>query len=538
MAKGVVYTKEEIVSLSLDLAGYSAGRQLLSTKLLDIGCGYGQFIGEAAKRLARYCANKGMMPRETLEIVNRNIRGVEISDVTARIARTRVTREVEAAYGHGPRNIDLSKAVITNADFLQWTPEPVKFDLIVGNLPYVRYDAISRLPKAKHVPFIKKKFHTFRGRADYSVAFLEKAVNLLSDTGRLSLITSNRFTQAEYGKEIRRFLVNSLGAIDELDLRNVGAFEEDVTAYASLFVSSKRKHAYYVVLGDMSKKTLSRLSKQGLANLDSSKYLKSHSRGRLPEDGSPWSPLTHSATDVIKRLALRHPRLDETGFNVAKGPATGANRVFIGTVGKFGFDLDTKEECLLPIYMSKKPTLKLGEPKYLLSVYEPGTSRLLALNEFPKEVSDYLYKHRAILKNRHIMKTGRKEWWRTIDQYDPSLREKTKILIPDLSRGDRIVLDRGSYMPSHTVLYVLGSEQKLGAILPILRSPVVDLLRMWMSPTMRSGTPRASSKIVSGIPIPENLTLDENSEVADVYDAYQLNRKEVTIIERAHKDAS
>src|SRR5664279_2948122 len=48
---GVVLTKQHIVELILDLAGYSVERDLSSVRLLDPACGHGAFVLPAIDRL-------------------------------------------------------------------------------------------------------------------------------------------------------------------------------------------------------------------------------------------------------------------------------------------------------------------------------------------------------------------------------------------------------------------------------------------------------------------------------------------------------
>src|SRR6185437_6742793 len=48
---GVVLTKPHVVELILDLAGYRAGKDLMSLRLLEPSCGHGAFLIPAVKRL-------------------------------------------------------------------------------------------------------------------------------------------------------------------------------------------------------------------------------------------------------------------------------------------------------------------------------------------------------------------------------------------------------------------------------------------------------------------------------------------------------
>ena len=50
--KGVVYTRPEVVTNCLDISGFTESENILDMRALDIGCGYGQFIGKLARIIA------------------------------------------------------------------------------------------------------------------------------------------------------------------------------------------------------------------------------------------------------------------------------------------------------------------------------------------------------------------------------------------------------------------------------------------------------------------------------------------------------
>src|SRR5437773_4216859 len=217
-ALGVVYTRPAVVSLTLDLADYRPARDLTGIRALDIGCGYGQFIGEMASRLVSSCRKLGLTRRSTVDVLTSKLRGVEIDPRTASIARTKVANALSSVYGDMKPRARWINEIIRTGDFLSHEPRSRPFDLVSGNLPYVKYDMIDQLPRGKGVDWLRNAFDCFRGRADYSVAFFEKALALLSTRGRAALIASNRFTQTEYGRELRRLIAARRDRLLEIDL--------------------------------------------------------------------------------------------------------------------------------------------------------------------------------------------------------------------------------------------------------------------------------------------------------------------------------
>ena len=75
-------------------------------------------------------------------------------------------------------------------------------DYIIGNPPYIRLQNMS----IEYRNFIKNKFVSATGRFDIFTCFLEKSDKLLSENGKMCLITSNKYLTANYGKGIREYL--------------------------------------------------------------------------------------------------------------------------------------------------------------------------------------------------------------------------------------------------------------------------------------------------------------------------------------------
>ena len=220
--KGVVYTRHDTVELCLNIARRNLPCQLLGARVLDIGCGFGQFSVPVAAEILREASAVGRK-RDVEAILRTTLRGIEIRPSTAERTRGALATMLWSAAGLLPTASDL-ETMIQCADFLTWEPDNGPFDLIVGNLPYVRHDEIRGLSGTLDVRELRHRFTSFRGRADYSVPVLERALELLSPKGVAVLITSNRFTRSDYGVGIRKILAGSPWEVHEIDLAHVRAF--------------------------------------------------------------------------------------------------------------------------------------------------------------------------------------------------------------------------------------------------------------------------------------------------------------------------
>ncbi|MCB9298850.1 MAG: Eco57I restriction-modification methylase domain-containing protein [Lewinellaceae bacterium] len=87
----------------------------------------------------------------------------------------------------------MGKKIVKQADFLD--TQPGKFDIVIGNPPYVRHEQIPEPRKSLY----KRKFSTFRHRSDLYIPFYEHALKLLNFEGKLCFICSNRWLRNQYG---------------------------------------------------------------------------------------------------------------------------------------------------------------------------------------------------------------------------------------------------------------------------------------------------------------------------------------------------
>ncbi|PQJ95843.1 Eco57I restriction-modification methylase domain-containing protein [Chromatium okenii] len=107
------------------------------------------------------------------------------------------------------------------------------FDIVIGNPPYVRQEAIKHLKDA-----FKKNYDCFTGTADLYVYFFERAVTLLKPDGVLSFITSNKWYRAKYGTNLRKWLNQHTRLQQVLDFGDEAVFT--AIAYPTIVIATRR----------------------------------------------------------------------------------------------------------------------------------------------------------------------------------------------------------------------------------------------------------------------------------------------------------
>lgn len=110
----------------------------------------------------------------------------------------------------------------------------VGFDVVIGNPPYIRQEELKEFKG-----LFQNQFKTYSGTADIYVFFIEKGFEIMNDGGVFSYIMPNKFMQAGYGKQARKFLIEQ-NIISILDFGDIQVFEE-ATTYPCILIAKKEK---------------------------------------------------------------------------------------------------------------------------------------------------------------------------------------------------------------------------------------------------------------------------------------------------------
>ncbi|MCR4664073.1 MAG: class I SAM-dependent methyltransferase [Paludibacteraceae bacterium] len=105
-----------------------------------------------------------------------------------------------------------------NMDFFDY-PLSEKFDTIIGNPPYVRYQDISAETKKK------LKSSLFDERSNLYLFFIEKCINHLNDHGELIFITPRDYLKATSSIRLNQFIFNQGTITDIIDLGDKNIFK-------------------------------------------------------------------------------------------------------------------------------------------------------------------------------------------------------------------------------------------------------------------------------------------------------------------------
>jgi len=114
------------------------------------------------------------------------------------------------------------------------------FDYIVGNPPYVEVKNYNLEYPFMH-KYIKENYLTTQNdKIDLSVAFIEKAISILNEKGKLGLIIQKRFFKTKYGYNVRNFIGSNNLLSQVINFKSTKIFKDRIT-YIALMILDKNK---------------------------------------------------------------------------------------------------------------------------------------------------------------------------------------------------------------------------------------------------------------------------------------------------------
>lgn len=494
-ARGAVFTRREVVDFILDLAGYTPDKPLHGKRLLEPSFGGGDFLLPAVERLLaawRIHGDGGSM----FDALKDAIRAVELHRDTFQSTRRALVEYLRAADVGLQTANRLADAWLVQDDFLLVQIDG-QFDYVVGNPPYVRQELI---PEALMREY-RARYSTIYDRADLYIPFIEHSLCMLAPGGALGFICADRWMKNRYGAPLRKLVAEQFHLKVYVDMTGSDAFHQEVAAYPAITVICREPSGPTRIghCPEISAVALARLS----ALLDASLPLVDSAEVREMQDvaagESPWLIESSDQLALLRRLESQFPLLEETGCKVGIGVATGADKVFIGDYAA----LDVEPECKLPLVTTRD--IQSGEMQWRgLGVINPfgNGDGLVDIVAYPR-LQRYLEQHKAQILQRHCAQKNPAGWYRTIDRIFPALRNKPKLLIPDIKGEAHIVYEAGEFYPHHNLYYVTSDTWDLRALQAVLLSSISRLFVAIYSTKMRGGFMRFQAQYLRRIRLPQ-----------------------------------
>jgi adenine-specific DNA-methyltransferase len=473
------FTREKVAELCLQQVAFP--KNLLSMKFLEPAAGQGAFFLPLLPRLVRSCRQQ----KKSFEFLRPIIRAFEIDVQVATELRVQTAATLGRLGVESATARHVAQAWIQNEDFLEARPR-IRFTHIVGNPPYIRWDAIPGSLRESY----KAKFTSFKRRADLYVAYIERALSLLETDGQLAFLCPGSWTRNIYGSAVREAFT-SLGQLKTIvDFSDVDSFEISTDTYPHFFVFHKDRSGPTRIC-----------SMAGTDKIRSSGN--AVARTFLPST----SPLLLSrdvvATRTVTAARQRFPKIEDAGCTIRVGSATGCNEVFLGPLE----ELPVERARLLPFVNAH--SIQDGKVRwsgtYIVNVFD-AKGKVVALSRFPR-MAAYLRKHKVRLQSR-AKASASKIWWRSIDNLHPDWYSSPKLLVVDVSASPVIGLDQIGYCAGSGVYQIKSDDWPLNDLFVFLSAGVLGLFVAALSAGAANGFHRFQKSQIAAVHLPRWGQLD------------------------------
>lgn len=275
-----------MVSKSLESFTYEKNPdEIKKLRIADIACGSGIFLTEVLDYLINYCQdwyekNKKydsleetytntykLTYKEKREILTNCLYGVDIDYQAVEVARFSLLLKVlegeteETVINEKPVLPSLDNNIINGNSLIDLemlkdatTDELIsinpfsfnninsgnKFDLIIGNPPYVKTEDMIKLQDKKEVQAYKSEYFVAYKQFDKYFLFIQRALDLVKDTGVVCYIVPNKFINNVSGEKIRELISENNYLKLFIDFNYQQVFK-DKTIYSSIIMLNKNK---------------------------------------------------------------------------------------------------------------------------------------------------------------------------------------------------------------------------------------------------------------------------------------------------------
>lgn len=289
LAKKNEYKNRSVVSTPIEIVKYmvkntltplckgKTPEEITELRIADIACGSGVFLEEAYQFIVDYCEKwyfennpnyllemengKKKLPLvDKREILKSCIYGVDIDIHAVEVSKFSLllkllenetepsVKEMEPILPNLDENIisgnslvsdkDIADIELTVDELIKISPfnwdsinDGKKFDVILGNPPYVKTEDINVLSGDMEFSIYKKKYKTAYKQFDKYYLFVEQALELLKDSGELCYIVPNKFYKIASGQELRKLICSNITEI--VDFGDTQLFQ-DKTIYSAI----------------------------------------------------------------------------------------------------------------------------------------------------------------------------------------------------------------------------------------------------------------------------------------------------------------
>jgi hypothetical protein len=371
----------------------------------------------------------------------------------------------------------------------------VGFDLVIGNPPYLRVEAISE----NQVKYYKNEYESATGKFDVSSLFIEQGIRLININGHLNYISSYQFIYTGSATGLREFIMNKTNGNVVMFSSEQQIFE-DATTYTGIFQFKKGNSTEFII-------HKAKVVDQSIIKLDSITLEKSNfiSKKVIVDD-----------VNIIKKIK-GNPNMN-LGLIIgyAKcGVVTSCDDVFYILEDKI-IEKKLERNLIYPI-LGPEDLSKYGlsKPKtYCIYPYSEINNKTTLikenqLNELYPNIFGYLKENELILRERsqgRVNYQNSDKWYQLNRSREKWIYDSKKIIAPGTTNKPKYALDfEGSVFRNARLYSFILRDENIDhyyLILSILNSKLNYYFMTLLCPPKNNGYYELSTSFLEEFPYP------------------------------------
>ena len=388
------------------------------------------------------------------------------------------------------------------------------FDIVIGNPPYF---SISNQPILKNVANL---YETYNSAGDIYSLFIELSQTIVKPLGISAMIVSNKWLRANYGENLRNYLVFKTNPLQLIDFGQNLLFDSAVV-HTNIIITQKVENK-----NEMSAVRIP----DGFFDVEKPNllgYVTANKIEKLEVDASIWNIASLDLKKLRKKVEEIGKKLVDWKVSINFGIKTGYNEAFI-------IDSETREELINKDSKNEtiiKPILRGRDTRkyfcnyadlYLINTHNGhgNVERIDVVNDF-STIYEYLKPYEKKAKKRFDKGV---HWTNLRNCAYLDKFETPKIIFSEIVSEPQFYYDEKGYYPEATTFLITG--EKLKYLTALLNSKAVTFLfkSFYMGGEL-VGKIRYKKAFLEQVPLPYP-TKKEESEIENLVNQILEHKKE------------
>lgn len=506
----IKYMYEDVISSTLDY--------ITNLKIADLSVGNGAFFIGLIILLKEKYPNISVT-----EFIENNLYGYDIKKENIFFTKLNLYL-ITLYYGENPEYIKFNLFEVDTLKYFKNNTD-AKFDLIVGNPPYVKQQNIEKAYRT----FLLENFETITSNYNLYYAFVELSIKLLNKNGISLQLVPNYLLKIKSAKNLREYLLNGKH-IRKIVNFNANKIFDGIDTYSMIIeLANSSDRILYKTLPN---------------NEDSLSYLYKNDWKKL----SP-SNITHDSINLVDEKneeLIRNVQSQSFSLDISTGIATQKDKLFLIDDtnlidGKYmtklfnGKEYLIEEESVVRIY--KGSGQEKGNLNYSYIIYP------YKIKESIPEIKshEYLVKHepmtykyflvaREEMSKRSGIKSDDEHWYKygrtqSLNRFEPKILFPTNAIKPNFN----LIMDKALFFNGYAIYGLKEINlnlKELQALELILNSKLVEIFMLNTSYFISSGYVSYQKKYIEKVTIPllSDEQIDNILMLDDAKDTNALNK--------------